>query len=86
MGSLLSTRPRTWHASAANGHGGARPPEIISEQNLDSGVFANTAYRSKKNEAFFERGMPRRQLQEHIAKANAKSSAVRSVVEHVFAG
>jgi len=29
---------------------------------------------------------PRRPLPEHIARANATRSAVRSVVEHVFAG
>ena len=32
------------------------------------------------------RRMPRRPLPEHIARANAKRSAVRSAVEHVFAG
>lgn len=30
--------------------------------------------------------MPRRPLPEHIARANAKRSAIRSAVEHVFAG
>lgn len=87
---------RTWDASAANAHDGARLPELISKQNTGSGVWADTAYRSKKNEAFLERGMfksnihhrrmPRRPLPEHIARANAKRSAVRSAVEHVFAG
>ena len=89
-------RIRTWDASAANAHDGARLPELISKQNTGSGVWADTAYRSKKNEAFLERGMfksnihhrrmPRRPLPEHIARANAKRSAVRSAVEHVFAG
>lgn len=87
---------RTWDASAANAHDGARLPELISKQNTGSGVWADTAYRSKKNEAFLERGMfksnihqrrmPRRPLPEHITRANAKRSAVRSAVEHVFAG
>mgnify|MGYP001293351957 FL=1 len=87
---------RTWDASAANAHDGARLPELISKQNTGSGVWADTAYRSKKNEAFLERGMfksnihqkrmPRRPLPEHIARANAKRSAIRSAVEHVFAG
>ncbi len=87
---------RTWDASAANAHDGARLPELISKQNTGSGVWADTAYRSKKNEAFLERGMfksnihqrrmPRRPLPEHIARANARRSAVRSAVEHVFAG
>jgi hypothetical protein len=87
---------RTWDASAANAHDGARLPELISKQNTDSGVWADTAYRSKKNEAFLERGMfksnihqrrmPRRPLPERIAPPNARRSAVRSAVEHVFAG
>ena len=87
---------RTWDASAANAHDEARLPELISKQNTGSGVWADTAYRSKKNEAFLERGMfksnihqrrmPRRPLPEHIARANARRSAVRSAVEHVFAG
>jgi len=87
---------RTWDASAANAHDGARLPELLSKRNTGSGVWADTAYRSKKNEAFLERGMftsnihhkrkPRRPLPEHIARANARRSAVRSAVEHVFAG
>jgi IS5 family transposase len=87
---------RTWDASAANAHDGARLPELISKQNTGSGVWADTAYRSKKNEAFLARGMfksnihqrkpNRRAMSERIARANAKRSAVRSAVEHVFAG
>jgi IS5 family transposase len=87
---------RTWDASAANAHDGARLPELISKQNTGSGVWADTGYRSKKNEAFLERGMfksnihqkrkPRRPLPEHVARANARRSADRSAVEHVFEG
>ena len=33
-----------------------------------------------------QKRMPRRPMPEHIARANAKRSAVRSAVEHVFAG
>jgi hypothetical protein len=43
---------RTSDASAANAHHGARLPELISTQNTGSGVWADTVYRSKKNEAF----------------------------------
>lgn len=60
------------------------------------GVWADAAYRSKKNDAFLARGMftsnihqkrlPRQALPERIAKANAKRSKVRAAVEHVFAG
>ena len=86
---------RTWDASAANAHDGARLPALISPGNTASGVWADTAYRSKKNEAFLAKGMftsnihqrkpHRRHMPERIARANAKRSAVRSAVEHVFA-
>lgn len=69
---------------------------MVSKVNTGSGVCADTAYRSKKNEAFLAKGMftshihqkkpPRRPMPERIARANAKRSAVRSAVEHVFAG
>lgn len=71
-------------------------PARVSRANTASGVWADTAYRSKKNEAFLAKGMfksnihqrkpHRRAMPEHIARANAKRSAVRSAVEHVFAG
>ena len=87
---------RTWDASAANAHDGARLPVLISRDNTASGVWADTAYRSKKNEAFLAKGMftshihrrkPRRKaMPERVARANARRSAVRSAVEHVFAG
>ena len=87
---------RTWQTSAANAHDGARLPDLVSRDNTASGVWADTAYRSKKNEAFLAKGMftshihqkkpPKRPMPEHIARANAKRSAVRSAVEHVFAG
>lgn len=87
---------RTWDTSAANAHDGARLPDLVSKNNTGSGVWADTAYRSKKNEAFLARGMftshihqkkpPRRPMPARTARANAKRSAVRSAVEHVFAG
>jgi IS5 family transposase len=87
---------RTWGTSAANAHDGARLPDLISTGNTGSGVWADTAYRSKKNEAFLAAGMfkshihqrrkPRRSLPERIAKANTRRSRIRAQVEHVFAG
>ncbi len=87
---------RTWDASAANAHDGARLPVLISKDNTASGVWADTAYRSRKNEAFLARGMftshihqkrkPRRPLPERIARANTRRSKIRAQVEHVFAG
>lgn len=87
---------RTWDTSAANAHDGARLVVLVSKDNTASGVWADTAYRSRKNEAFLEKAMftshihqkkPRgKAMPERIAKANAKRSAVRAAVEHVFAG
>lgn len=87
---------RALDANAADAHDGARLPVLISSDNTASGVWADTAYRSKKNEAFLAKGMftsnihqrrpHRRPMPERIARANAKRSAVRSAVEHVFAG
>ncbi len=87
---------RTWDASAANAHDGARLPGLVTRDNTASGVWADTAYRSKKNEAFLAQGMftsnihqkkPRgRAMPGRTARANAKRSVVRSAVEHVFAG
>jgi len=89
-------RIRTWGASAANAHDGARLPDLISKGNTGSGVWADTAYRLKKNEAFLAGGMftshihqrrkPRRPMSERIAKANTRRSKIRAQVEHVFAG
>lgn len=87
---------RTWDASAANAHDGARLPDLVSKANTGSGVWADTAYRSKKNEAFLAAGMfkslihqkrkPRQPLPERIARANTRRSKIRAQVEHVFAG
>lgn len=86
---------RTWDASAANAHDGARLPDLVSRDNTASGVWADTAYRSKKNEAFLKKAMftsnihrkkPRgKAMPERTRAANAKRSAVRAAVEHVFA-
>jgi IS5 family transposase len=86
---------RGWTASHAAAHDGARLAELLDGDNTASDVWADTAYRSAKNEAMVEarglvsrihrkkpkgRPMPRR-----TRRANAAKSAVRSAVEHVFA-
>jgi transposase, IS5 family len=58
-------------------------------------VWADSAYRSKKNEALLRDRMlvsrihrkkpPQRPMPAHMARANAKKSAVRSHIEHIFA-
>jgi hypothetical protein len=87
---------RTFTVTAANAHDGAQLSNLISRDNTGSGVWADTAYRSKKNEAFLRRRLltshihrkkpPNRPMPVCTAKANAKRSVVRSAVEHVFAG
>ena len=89
-------RARRGSPSAANADDGARLPDLISKHNTGSGVWADTAYRSKKNEASLAAGLfkshihqrrkPRRALPERIAKANTRRSKIRARVEHVFTG
>jgi IS5 family transposase len=86
---------RGWTGTHAAAHDGVRLEEVLEGDNTASDVWADTAYRSAKNEAMLEarglvsriarkkpkgRAMPRR-----TRRANAIKSAVRSKVEHVFA-
>jgi IS5 family transposase len=86
---------RGWTATHAAAHDGARLEEVLDPGNTASGVWADTAYRSAKNEAMLTRrgllscihrkkpkGRPMPVL---TRRANARKSAVRSAVEHVFA-
>jgi len=86
---------RRWTATDAAAHDGARLAAVIDTQNTASDVWADTAYRSAKNEAWLaERGLvsrihrkkPKgRPMAARTRRANARKSAVRSAVEHVFA-
>lgn len=68
---------------------------LVSKDNTSSEVWADSAYRSKKNEKWLsDRMMTSRihrrkpvgkTMPEATAKANAKKSSVRAAVEHVFA-
>ena len=79
----------------AAAHDGARLPDLLDKTNTASGVWADTAYRSEKNEAFMaqngfvskvHRKKPKGKLMpEKTRKANALKSMVRSKIEHVFA-
>lgn len=83
---------QTTHAAR---HDGALLPEIISTNNTSSAVWADSAYRSKANEAFLQqqglashihRKKPKgKSMPQHIARGNATRSRIRSCVEHVFA-
>ena len=86
---------RGWTASHAAAHDGARLEEVLDGDNTASDVWADTAYRSAKNETMLaSRGLvsrihrkkpPGRPMPRRTRRANAAKSAVRSAVEHVFA-
>jgi len=86
---------RNWTATHAAAHDGARLEDVLDRTNTASDVWADTAYRSAKNEAMLiRRGLmsrihrkkpPGRPMPERMRIANAQKSKVRSAVEHVFA-
>ena len=87
---------RTWAATDAARHDGAQLANLVTRANTGSGVWADTAYRSKANEQHLaQRGFvshihrkkpPGRPMPRNVARANGAKSKVRSAVEHVFAG
>jgi transposase, IS5 family len=86
---------RTWTVTDASRHDGAALPRLLDKANTGSRVWADTAYRSKKNEAHLKkaglksaihRKKPRgKPMPASVAKANAAKSKVRAAVEHDFA-
>jgi IS5 family transposase len=76
-------------------HDGGQLGAVLDPANTGSGVWADTAYRSKANLELldrrglrpeFQRAKPRgRPMPTHIARGNATRARVRSLVEHVFA-
>jgi IS5 family transposase len=85
---------RTWVATDAARHDGAQLPNLLSKENTASDVWADTAYRSQKNEDHLEkhgfksrihRKKPKgKPMSDTMRQANAEKSKVRSRVEHVF--
>jgi transposase, IS5 family len=86
---------RRWTVSHAAAHDGARLPGLLDPDAFSSPVWADTAYRSKVNEAAIRsagrRSMvhfrkPKGQaMPEPHRRANRARSKIRSAVEHVFA-
>ena len=86
---------RKWTATPAAAHDGARLEDVLDRSNTASDVWADTAYRSAKNEEMLSRGgfvsrihrkKPKgRPMPEPMRIANARKSKVRSAIEHVFA-
>src|SRR3954447_4689631 len=86
---------RKWTATHAAAHDGARLEDVLDRDNTASEVWADTAYRSAKNEAMLarrgfisriHRKKPKgKTMPERTRLANAQKSKVRSAIEHVFA-
>jgi len=86
---------RKWTASDAAAYDGARLADVLDKENTASEVWADTAYRSKKNEKMltkcgFQSRIHRKKptgrlMPQRMRIANARKSKVRAAVEHVFA-
>lgn len=86
---------RTWTTTDATRHDGAQLPDLLDRTNTGSWVWADTAYRSAKNEAYLaahgftsriHRKKPQgKPMPKRTARANAAKSEVRARIEHVFA-
>ena len=86
---------RKWRVTDAAAHAGSRLKDLLDPTNTASDVWADSAYRSKKNEELLQERLPvsrihrkkpaERPMPARMARANARKSAVRAQVEHVFA-
>ena len=86
---------RGWAVTSASAHDGAQLRNVVNRDNTGSTVWADTAYRSKTNEAWLEKNgyvsdihhkKPKgRPMSEATSRANGRRSKVRAFVEHVFA-
>jgi IS5 family transposase len=86
---------RGWNVTSAAAYDGAQLRNVVDRKNTGSTVWADTAYRSKKNEEWLEKNgyvsdihhkKPKgRPMSEATARANGRRSKIRAFVEHVFA-
>jgi transposase, IS5 family len=86
---------RRWLVSDATAHAGKRLAELLDPGNTAADVWADTGYRSKKNEDLLRQRMlvshihrkkpAGRPMPVRTARANATKSAIRAHIEHVFA-
>jgi len=86
---------RGWNVTSASAWDGAQLRNVLDGKNTGSKVWADTAYRSKKNEAWLEKNgylsdihhkKPKgRPMSEAMSRANGRRSKIRAFVEHVFA-
>ena len=81
--------------TSASAWDGAQLRGVLDRGNTGSKVWADTAYRSKTNEAWLEKNgyisdihhkkPKRRPMSQRTARANGRRSKIRAFVEHVFA-
>lgn len=86
---------RTFTVTHAAAHDGGQLEGLLDPNNLASGVWADTAYRSAANLNLldrrglvpqFQRAKPRgKPMPAHVARGNATRGRIRARVEHVFA-
>lgn len=86
---------RGWNVTSAAAYDGAQLRNVLNRGNTGSTVWADTAYRSKKNEEWLEKNgyvsdihqkKPKgRPMSEATSRANGRRSKTRAFVEHVFA-
>jgi transposase, IS5 family len=86
---------RGWNVTSASAYDGAQLRTVLDKNNTGSTVWADTAYRSKKNEGWLDQNgyvsdihhkKPKgRPMSEQTARANGRRSKIRAFVEHVFA-
>ncbi len=86
---------RRWLVTDAAAHASTRLADLLDPGNTASGVWADSGYRSRRNEDLLRQRMlvshvhrkkpQRRPMPARTARANAKKSAVRAHIEHVFA-
>jgi len=86
---------RRWLVTDAAAPAGKYLGDLLDPANTASLVWADSGYRSKANEALLRERMlvsrihrkkpPHRPMPANVARANAKKSAVRAHVEHIFA-
>jgi IS5 family transposase len=86
---------RGWTATSASAWDGAQLRNVLNKNNTGSTVWADTTYRSKKNETWLEKNgyfsdihhkKPKgRPMSERTARASGRRSKIRAFVGHVFA-
>lgn len=86
---------RSFTVTDASRHDGAQLDRLVRRDIMATGVWADSAYRSKKNEDWLSKhGLvshihrkkpPGKPMPDHIRRGNATRSKVRAFVEHVFA-